>query len=65
MVENFDGQTYRQGLFSPMSDGTTYNGAPVYEQDEGDQQMWYGGPASAWYIGSNYSAGYYGIKSSV
>jgi hypothetical protein len=65
MVENFDGQTDRQGLFSPMSDGTTSNGAPVYEQYGGDQQMWYGGAASGWYIGSNYTAGYYGIKSSV
>ena len=65
MVENFDGQTYRQGLFSPMSDGTINNGAPVYEQNGGDQQMWYGGAAYGWSIGSDYTSGYYGIKSSV
>ena len=50
MVENFDGQKDRQGLFSPMSDGTKYNGAPVYEQDGGDQQMWYGGAVFGWSI---------------
>ena len=65
MVENFDGQTHRQGSFSPMSDGTMYNGVPVYEQEDGDQQMWNGGAASGWSIGSDYSAGYYGISSTV
>merc|ERR1711892_1151456 len=59
MVENFDGQTSRQGLFSPMSDGTTFNGVPVYEQEDGDQQMWRNG---GWMIGPDYSGGY-GISS--
>ena len=62
MVENFDGQTFREGSFSPMNDGATYNGFPVYESDNG-QQMWntlgYG-----WKIGTNPSSGY-GISSSV
>jgi hypothetical protein len=62
MVENFDGQTERQGLFSPMSDGTTYNGVPVYEQIGGDQQMWF---SNGWLIGGDYTINFYGISSSV
>merc|ERR1712013_255281 len=60
MLENFDGQSSRQGLYSPMTDGTTYNGAPVYAQQDGDQQMWYDGD---WAVGSDYNSGSYGILS--
>merc|ERR1712179_573821 len=52
MLENFDEQTHRQGLFSPMTDGTTHNGVPVYAQQDGDQQMWYDG---YWAVGSDYN----------
>ena len=62
MLENFDGQTSRQGLYSPMTDGTTYNGAPVYAQQDGDQQMWYNG---YWAVGSDYNVGSFGILSKV
>ena len=67
MVENFDEQTSRQGLFSPMADGTTHNGVPVYEQSSGDQQMWYNGAGASygWSIGMDYSSGYSGINSLV
>ena len=61
MLENFDEQTHRQGLFSPMTDGTTHNGVPVYAQQDGDQQMWYDG---YWAVGSDYNGGY-GILSKV
>ena len=63
MVENIDGQTNRQGLFSPLSDGTNYNGVPVYEQIGGNQQMWF--KVNGWSIGSNYTRNLYGISSSV
>ena len=45
-----------------MTDGTTYNGAPVYAQQDGDQQMWYDGD---WAVGSDYNSGSYGILSKV
>jgi hypothetical protein len=63
MVENFDGQTAMQGLYSPLSDGTTYNGVPVYEQIGGDQQMWF--KVNGWWIGGDYTINSYGISSSV
>ena len=62
MVENIDGQTNRQGLFSPLSDGTNYNGVPVYKQIGGNQQMWF---RDGWRIGSDYTINLYGIYSSV
>ena len=64
MLENFDGQTIRQGLYSPMTDGTTYNGAPVYaQQDIYKQQMWY--DDGYWAVGSDYNSGSGGIFSKV
>ena len=54
MVENVDPfQTSRIGLFSAMSDGTTKNGAPVYETESG-QQLWYLG-LTGWILGPNHT----------
>ena len=63
MVEGFDGQTSRQGLYTKMADGTTYNGSPVYTNADGDNQLWNSG--DAWYIGGDYTSGSFGIASAV
>ena len=62
MVENFDGQTFRQGLYTPMSGGVSHNGAPVYKQEGGSNQLWYEGSVGGWSIGLDYSTGYHGIR---
>ena len=64
MVENFDGQTNYQGAFSPKSDGTTYNEVPVYVNSDGEQ-LWYSGSYNGWLIGSDHTAGSFGIQSIV
>ena len=46
-----------------MTDGTTYNGAPVYVQESKyKQQMWYDGK---WAVGFDYNSGRGGIFSKV
>jgi len=58
-LENFGSHTFREGLYSPMTDGTTHNGVPVYVQQDGGQHMWYGGN---WRVGTDFNGGY-GIQS--
>ena len=62
MVENFDGQTSRQGVFTKMADGTTENEHPVYSNVDTNQQLWMGSYGK-WYIGDDYTSGSYGIAS--
>jgi len=62
MVENFDGQTSRQGVFTKMTDGTTENEHPVYSNADTNQQLWMGSYGK-WYIGDDYTSGSYGIAS--
>ena len=38
-MENFDGQSLRQGSFSRLTDGSMYNGFPVYQVSNG-QKLW-------------------------
>ena len=54
MVENVNpDQASREGLFSTMSDGTTKNGAPVYETGNG-QELWYLG-YTGWMLGPDHN----------
>ena len=62
MVENFDGQTYRHGLYTPMAGGISHNGAPVYKQEGGSNQLWYEGSVGGWSVGPDYSTGSFGIR---
>ena len=62
MVENIDIQTSRLGFYTPMSGGISHNGAPVYRQEGGSNQLWYEGSVGGWSIGSNYLTGYHGIR---
>ena len=62
MVENFDGQTSRQGLFAKMS-GTTQSDLPVYQN--GDQYLWFLAMTQVWVIGGDYTSNSVGIQSVV
>ena len=63
MVENFDGQTHRQGLFTKMSDGTTQNSLPVYANSDASQYLWMIG--SYWVVGDEHNSGSIAIKNAV
>merc|ERR1712128_138086 len=60
MVENFDGQTSRQGLFAKMS-GTTQSDLPVYQN--GDQYLWFLAMSQVWVIGGDYTGNSIAIQS--
>merc|ERR1712128_280378 len=60
MVENFDGQTSRQGLFAKMS-GTTQSDLPVYQN--GDQYLWFLAMSQVWVIGGDHTSNSIGIQS--
>jgi len=49
MLENFEVPRVEQGLYSPMEDGTTFMGKPVYQQQGGTKQMWY---SENWMVGT-------------
>ena len=65
MVENVNqAQASRMGLYEPMADGTTKNGAPVYTSSNGNE-LWYLG-IGGWMIGSdNNQSNVGGFKSPV
>ena len=63
MVENFDGQTSRQGLYTKMSDGTTQNSLPVYANSDSSEYLWMIG--SYWVIGSDHTSNAIAIKNAV
>ena len=63
MVENFDGQTSRMGLYTKMSDGTSQNALPVYANSDSSQFLWMSG--TNWVIGPDHTQGSIGIQSAV
>ena len=62
MVQNFDGQTSRLGLYTKMT-GVTQNSLPVYANSASTQYLWMIG--TNWVIGSDYNSGSIAIQSAV
>ena len=62
MVQNFDGQTSRMGLYTKYT-GVEQNGLPVYKNSDASNYLWMSG--TRWVIGPDYTSYSVGIYSSV
>ena len=62
MVQNFDGQTSRLGLYTKYT-GVEQNGLPVYKTSDGSNYLWMMG--TNWVIGPDYTSTAIAIQSAV